>query len=129
MVTLSKITQSSDEAFNHTIYSTDFGVRSIAVDPRRGVVFLASVNIISSIHNYSFSDSNNYFTSIEFNGKSNDVGEIAFDYLSNNLFWCDSLLNWIAMKPAYTTVPHMYKVVVQDNIRRPEGLILDPLDG
>ncbi|XP_065930465.1 low-density lipoprotein receptor-related protein 4-like [Magallana gigas] len=33
------------------------------------------------------------------------------------------------MKPAYTHVPHMYKVVVQDNIRRPEGLILDPLDG
>lgn len=129
MVTLTKITQSSDEALNYTIYSTDFGVRSIAVDPKSGVVFQASGNTISSIHNYSLSNSNNYLTSIEFNGKSNDVGEIAFDYLSNNLFWCDSLLNWIAMKPAYTHVPHMYNVVVQDNIRRPEGLILDPLDG
>lgn len=104
-------------------------VRSLAVDPKQGVVFLASQANIYAVHNYSLQQTDSYALSTVFQGKSDDTGEIAFDYLSNNLFWCDSRLNWVAMKPAYSGNASLYRVLVQNNLYRPEGLALDPVDG
>lgn len=64
--------------------------------------------------------------SILFKGKSEAVGQIAFDYLSNNLYWCDSFLNWTAMKPANNFNNTIYKVKVHKDLNQPEGLSLDP---
>lgn len=54
---------------------------------------------------------------------------MAFDYITNNLYWCDSLHDWIAMKPAYDTKKNIYKVVIRKDLNKPEGLALDPEDG
>lgn len=104
-------------------------VRSLAVDPKQGVVFVASQSNIHAVHNYSLQQTDSPASSTVFQGKSDDPGEIAFDYLSNNLFWCDSRLNWVAMKPAYSGNSSLYRVLVQDNLNKPEGLALDPVDG
>lgn len=104
-------------------------VRSLAVDPKQGVVFVASQSNIHAVHNYSLQQSDSSASYTVFEGKSDDPGEIAFDYLSNNLFWCDSRLNWVAMKAAYSGNSSLYRVLVQDNLNKPEGLALDPVDG
>lgn len=115
--------------FNFLTYYLIGKIRSIATDPKRKVAFIASSLQIQAVHNYSLLKSDSYELSTEFYGKSDDTGQIAFDYLSNNLYWCDSRLNWVAMKPAYNGNASIYKVVVQDNLNRPEGLALDPVDG
>jgi hypothetical protein len=66
--------------------------------------------------------------SVVHSGKSNAVGQIAFDYVSDNVYWCDSLLKWVAMKPAYANDSN-YNIVVNENLKQPEGLTLDPEDG
>lgn len=65
----------------------------------------------------------------EYRGRSIAYGQIAFDFVSNNMYWCDSLLNWIAMKPAYSFKNTIYKVIIHKDLVLPEGLALDPEDG
>lgn len=64
----------------------------------------------------------------QFRGKSIAFGQIAFDFISKNLYWCDSLLRWIAMKPAYNFNDTIYKIILYKDLNRPEGLALDPAD-
>lgn len=67
--------------------------------------------------------------SIEYKGRSVVNGQIAFDFVSNNLYWCDSMLNWIGIKPAYNFNHTIYKVIVHKNLFLPKGLALDSEDG
>ena len=65
-------------------------------------------------------------------GKSQSVGQIALDHLSNNIYWCDGNLNWIAMKPLEindSNPDSTYKVIIDEDLNQPEGLALDPWDG
>lgn len=105
--------------FNYLTYYLIGKIRSIATDPKRKVAFIASSLQIQAVHNYSLLKSDSYELSTEFYGKSDDTGQIAFDYLSNNLYWCDSRLNWVAMKPAYNGNALFYRVVVHDKSNRP----------
>lgn len=125
---LHKIPQ-NENRLNYLTYYFGGNIRSIASDSQRKIIFIATSFQIQAIHNYSLLKNDSYEFSTEFHGKSDDTGEIAFDYLSKNLFWCDSRLNWVAMKPAYNGNPSFYRVLVQDNLNRPEGLALDPVDG
>ena len=102
-------------------------ITSVASDPNKGVVFMAMSDKIYMIFNYTISESN-FCTSMTevFTGKSSALGQIAVDYISNNLYWCDSLHQWIAMKPAYNSTNDIYKVLVHKDLRQPVGLALDP---
>ncbi|KAK3083431.1 hypothetical protein FSP39_022421 [Pinctada imbricata] len=60
-------------------------------------------------------------------GVSEGFGSVAFDWLSENLYWTDSMHDWIAMQPAYTKDESMFKIIVSDGLRQPEGLAIDPL--
>ncbi|XP_062567174.1 low-density lipoprotein receptor-related protein 6-like [Saccostrea cucullata] len=84
---------------------------------------------IYRFNNFNIWQNNSISLSLAYKGKSSDFGQIAFDYISNNLYWCDSLHKWIAMKPAYSDNDTIYKVVVQKDLYQPEGLALDPEDG
>ena len=102
-------------------------ITSVASDLNKGVVFIAMSDTIYMIHNYTISE-NNFCTSMNpvFTGKSSAFGQIVVDYISNNLYWCDALHQWIAMKPAYNSTNDIYKVLVHEDLRQPEGLALDP---
>ena len=61
-----------------------------------------------------------------YKGISPSFGKIAYDYVSNNIYWCDTFLQWIAMKPAYNLNNTIYKVILRKDLNYPEGLALDP---
>lgn len=79
-------------------------------------------------YNFSIWPNATVNVSMQHNGLPASLGQIAFDSVSNNLYWCDSLLSWIAMKPAYNFDNKIYKLIVQKDLKKPEGLALDPDD-
>lgn len=103
-------------------------ITSLASDPNCAVVFAAINNVIYVYHNFSIWQNVSTKFSIQHHGKSAGFGQIAFDFVGSNLYWCDSIMNWIAMKPAYNFDNSNYKVVVYKDINQPEGLALDSED-
>ncbi|XP_056013210.1 low-density lipoprotein receptor-related protein 4-like [Ostrea edulis] len=104
-------------------------ITSITSDPNKNTMFTSIGNEINAFSNFSIWQNRIEKHSITFKGRSGSLGQIAFDYVSKNLYWCDSLLHWIAMKAAYTSNATIYKVVVEKDLKQPEGIALDPEDG
>ena len=111
-----------------TISPSNVQITSVASDPNKGVVFMALLDTIYMIHDYTISESNfcSRYTTV-FTGKSSAFGQIVVDYISGNLYWCDALHQWIAMKQAYNSTNDIYKVLAHKDLRQPEGLALDPV--
>ena len=78
--------------------------------------------------NFSIWQNRSSSISLLYKGISSSFGKIAFDYVSNNIYWCDPFLQWIAMKPAYNLNNTIYKVILRKDLNNPEGLALDPVD-
>ena len=78
--------------------------------------------------NFSIWQNRSKSISLLYKGISWTYGKIAFDYVSNNIYWCDPLLQWIAMKPAYNLNNTIYKIILRKDLNYPEGLALDPVD-
>lgn len=102
---------------------------SLASDPKNSVVFAAIMNGIYIFKNFSILQNSVIELPTEYRGRSIAYGQIAFDFVSNNIYWCDSLLNWIALKPAYSFKNTIYKVIIHKDLVLPEGLAVDPEDG
>lgn len=111
------------------VWPSDVLITSLASDPKKAVVFAARQSGIYIVHNYSVWQNESQTFSASYNGRYAGIEQIAFDYITNNLYWCDSLHDWIAMKPAYDTKKNIYKVVIRKDLNKPEGLALDPEDG
>ena len=129
-LTYTPIPVNSKSSFNNASFTLPLNVKitSITSDPKNAVVFATISDTIYMFQNFNVSQS--MFTSVEpiFEGRSAALGQIVFDYVSKNLYWCDALLYWIAMKPAYNLNNSIYKVVVHKDLKQPEGLALDPVD-
>ncbi|XP_061184425.1 low-density lipoprotein receptor-related protein 2-like [Saccostrea echinata] len=102
---------------------------SISSDPERTIVFAAIGYSIYAFQNFTIWQNETIPISVVYRGRSIGNAQIAFDYVSKNLYWCDSLLNWIAMKPAYLDNTTIYKLIIHNNLKQPEGLALDPEAG
>lgn len=103
-------------------------ITSLAADPKEAVVFAAIMDEIYIYHNFSIWQNRAKKFSILFKGKSAAIGQIAYDFVSRNLYWCDSMLSLIAMKPANSRTNKMYKVVIHKDLNQPVGLALDSED-
>lgn len=103
-------------------------INSLASDPKKAVVFAAVNNGIYKVQNYSLwhNDSSEFINL--YHGRYVAIAQTAYDYITGNLYWCDSLHDWIAMKPEYDTKEMIYKVVIRKYLNKPEGLALDPED-
>ncbi|XP_062567175.1 low-density lipoprotein receptor-related protein 2-like [Saccostrea cucullata] len=102
---------------------------SISSDPERNIVFAAIGNSIYVFQNFTIWQNETIPISVAYRGRSIGNAQIAFDYVSKNLYWCDSLFSWIGMKPAYLDNTTIYKLIIHNNLKQPEGLALDPEDG
>lgn len=103
-------------------------ITSLTSNPQEDALFAAIQDSIYIYHNFSTWQNDSAKITILFKGRSSAFGQIAIDFVSNNLYWCDSLFNWIAMKPAFNANHLNYKVVVHRALNQPEGLALDPAD-
>ncbi|XP_061184434.1 low-density lipoprotein receptor-related protein 4-like [Saccostrea echinata] len=128
--TVTEIPKSPAKYYNNASFplsSSGIKISSISSDSKKNVVFASIEDSIYVFQNFSIWQ-NTSVISLAFKGRSRSQSQIAFDYISNNLYWCDSLMKWIAMKPAYMDNT-MFKIVVYKNLRLPLGLALDPEDG
>lgn len=128
---MTNILKESSISFSNVTYKippSDSLIFSMASDPKEGVIFTAIGNSIYMFPNFSVWQNSSVKFTNQFKGKSIAFGQIAFDFVSKNLYWCDSLLNWIAVKPAYNFNNTIYKIVLYKGLNRPEGLALDPAD-
>lgn len=129
--TFAEIPKGSTSSFSNVtikIAPSNLQITSLASDPRRAVIFAAINEAIHIYHPFPTLQNVSAKFSIQYRGKSFSFGQIAFDYVSSNLYWCDTYLNWIAMKPAYNFNDSIYKVIVQKDLNQPEGLALDSED-
>lgn len=128
---MTNILKESTRSYSNTtlkITPTDSLIYSMASDPKERVIFTAIGNSIYVFPNFSVWQNSSVKFTNQFKGKSTAFGQIAFDFVSKNVYWCDSLLNWIAVKPAYNFNNTIYKIVLHKDLNRPEGLALDPAD-
>lgn len=128
---ITEIPKYSTSSFNNVTVTqkpSSFKITSLASDPKKAVVFASIKDSIYMYHNISTWQTITKKIKLQFEGKSEGFGQIAFDFLSSNLYWCDSFLNWIAMKPAYNFNNTIYKVIIYKDLNQPEGLALDPED-
>ncbi|KAK3604531.1 hypothetical protein CHS0354_000353 [Potamilus streckersoni] len=54
---------------------------------------------------------------------------IAYDWLSKNLYWTDITYGWIGVISPRTDDQRRYRILVHENIQRPHGIALDPIQG
>ncbi|XP_061184437.1 low-density lipoprotein receptor-related protein 4-like [Saccostrea echinata] len=130
--TVTEIPRSPANYYNNVSKSltpSSVQLTSISSDPNKNIVFASIRDSIYAFQNFTIWQNKSSSFSLAFKGKSIALGQIAFDYVSNNLYWCDSLLNWIAMKPAYMDNNTIYKIVAYQDLKQPEGITLDPEDG
>nr|XP_022326452.1 low-density lipoprotein receptor-related protein 4-like isoform X2 [Crassostrea virginica] len=121
-------TTSSFQSRNYFLSSPSSKIISLASDPKKAVVFAYIGHSIYMYDNFSIWQNRSKSISLLYKGISWTYGKIAFDYVSNNIYWCDPLLQWIAMKPAYNLNNTIYKVILRKDLNYPEGLALDPVD-
>lgn len=104
-------------------------VTSLASDEIKRNAFVVIDDVIYMYPNLTIPQKSSVYFPPLYKGKSSAAfGQIAFDFVTSNLYWCDSLFHWIVMIPAYISNNTIYKIVVQENLHNPEGLTLDPGD-
>lgn len=108
------------------ILPKDSMITSLTSDPKGNVLFAAINDAIYILSNFSIQHNGSGNLTAVYRGTFATIGQIAFDFVSNNLYWCDSEHRWIAMKPAYNLNLTSYKIVVHDGLNKPEGMALDP---
>lgn len=118
------------DALNLLVKPSDALITSIASDPRLSVVFTAINDGIYIIYDFSIwlNTSSSTELYLLYKGKYAAIEQIAYDFITGNLYWCDSMHDWIAMKPIFTIKKEIYNVVIRTDLNHPKGLALDPED-
>lgn len=108
---------------------SDALIASIASDPRLSVVFTAINDGIYIVYDFTlWLNSSSTEMHSSYKGRYAAIEQIAYDFITGNLYWCDSMHDWIAMKPMFTIKEEIYNVVVRTDLNHSEGLALDPGD-
>ena len=61
-------------------------------------------------------------------GTSSQVGGISYDWVSGNLYWTDSLYNWIMLAKAEEKTKK-FRTLIRTNLDKPHGIAVYPQKG
>ncbi|KAL3891079.1 hypothetical protein ACJMK2_003342 [Sinanodonta woodiana] len=68
---------------------------------------------------------NNIWTTLH-RGLSKDHVKLAVDWISHNIYWTDPQYKWIVVQSLLGNDTSMHRVLIHDNLDRPQALALDP---
>ena len=63
-----------------------------------------------------------------FTGTSSMAEGLAVDWISNNIYWTDSLYNWIIMSPR-DSEEQVFKTIVRSGLSNPHSIAVYPQKG
>ena len=64
-----------------------------------------------------------------YSGTSSMAEGLAVDWMSNNVYWADSLYNWIVVAPLNSQDESVHKVVVRTGLLNPHSIAVHPQRG
>jgi len=53
--------------------------------------------------------------------------KIAYDWVTQNMYWSDGIFQWIAVQPLASTDSQMYRIIVRNEITDVSALAVDPI--
>ena len=84
----------------------------------------ATSGSIIAMQPFTFSHTGSLETQVIHAGVSHQFMKIAFDWVSNNLYWTDERFGWIIIQALDKL--NVFKVLLHENIQRPLGIAVDP---
>ncbi|XP_060608033.1 low-density lipoprotein receptor-related protein 8-like [Ruditapes philippinarum] len=89
----------------------------------RAILFLSGYGKALDVDNMVF-DAVHY-------GVSLDSIQLAVDWLSKTVYWCDATYRWIVAASVHKdkVSKDYFKVIINDHLEKPAGIVVDPLEG
>jgi len=115
------------EATDTAVYTTNYADVCAAVfDYKNKILYTAEFfsGRIVTFQPFTFSQTGNLDTLTIHAGVSHQFMKIAFDWVSNNLYWADERFGWIIIQAL--DKQNVFKVLLHENIQRPLGIAVDP---
>ncbi|KAL3891052.1 hypothetical protein ACJMK2_003315 [Sinanodonta woodiana] len=78
--------------------------------------------------NYNYGNSTENLWTVLYKGISSGFVSLAVDWVSHNIYWTDPTFKWIMVQSLSSTDTSMFRVLIQENIYRPQALALDPTE-
>ena len=103
-------------------YNTASRLSAADFDYKRNILYAADTASGTIVTFQPFTG--NLQTQVIHAGVSHMFKKIAFDWVSNNLYWTDERFGWIIIHAL--DKQNVFKVLLHENIQRPLGIAVDP---
>ncbi|XP_021367271.1 low-density lipoprotein receptor-related protein 6-like [Mizuhopecten yessoensis] len=116
----------------HPFLQENILITQLVPDPSSNAMYYIDVhtnsiyrwdNVTTTLNDQTVSTINQ--TTKVFEGLSRAICKLDLDYLTQNIYWSDPLLHWIAMKPANSLDPADTKILITDDVEYVAALALD----
>lgn len=105
---------------------------SLAVDTKNQSLYYFDSHLSSIIRINNFNldlDVSKVTHDVISDGISGSAVQIAFDWISHNIYWTDDYNNWIAVHPVFTRDKTMRRNIIETMLITPLALAIDPESG
>lgn len=120
-----ELQQGSTDAFKVGFTSTLFQFTAADFDYDRKILYTADIESGQMYKLEPFSwGTKTVDVTILYSGLSHQYMKIAFDWVSNNLYWTDERFAWIMILSLAR--PDAFKVLIHEHVQRPLGIAVDP---
>ncbi|KAL3891051.1 hypothetical protein ACJMK2_003314 [Sinanodonta woodiana] len=95
---------------------------------KKAYIYHSNKHSIYKNPNYNYGNSTENLWTVLSKGISSGLVSLAVDWVSHNIYWTDPTFKWIVVQSLSSSDTSMFRVLIQENLYRPEALALDPTD-